>query len=1116
MREVGLLSFCLLVQAVATPLTAAEPSPAPSATNLASNAPASASELEAAVRKLRVLPGFRAQIAAAEPLIQNVTSFAFDEQGRAYVVETHRRRTSVYDIRNHPDWLNDDFSFRTVADRSNFFRKVLIPGNTNLPPRIVVDRNGDGKFDVRDIEVESERLRQLVDQNGDGVMDKATTFAEGFNTSVSGVAAGVLARKGEVFFTCIPDIWLLRDTNNDGVADERKSLASGFGVHISFGGHDLHGLTFGPDGKLYFSIADRGLHVQSGGKTISNPDSGAVLRCNPDGSELELFATGLRNPQELAFDQYGNLWTGENNGDGGDKARWLYVVEGGDYGWHIGWQHLPRMGAWNAEGLWELPATNTATYLLPPVAHIGHGPAGLAFYPGTGLPNGYRNHFFLCDFPGGVHSFAVQGRGAGFEVFDQRQFLWELFPVDVDFGPDGGAYVLDWVQGWEKTGKGRLFRVTEDRALQDPLVAQTKKLLAEGFAQRPPQELGALLGFADKRVRQEAQFELATRGLQTTNLLAQLALGAKDELARIHAIWAIGQVARKDPPAYALLLPLFEDPSAEIRAQAARVLGEGKFGVGAAQLAKAARDENPRVRYFGVLGLGKLGESESSEIIIQALRENNDADPFLRHAAVMALAALNDMNVIEGAARDNSAAVRLGALLALRRLHRPEVAMFLYDQKPQIILEAARAIYDLPIESGLSQLASMINKPSIPKAAMRRALHANYRIGKLENAMALSEFAAATNFIPELRADAIELLGQWRAGIKRDLFVGLWRPVPEREIRAASLTFRSELPKLVGEGPLDVRLAAVEAAARLGIEAISTELSALFTRTNEPPQLRLAALRTMAETKSARLGDALKFAINDPDPAVRKFASSVQVRLNPADPTAAVLRLLETGSVPEKQSAFEVLGTMQGRAVDPVLVMWLDRVVSGKAPRELHLEILEAAERRDDPMIKAQLQRFNQSRSRDSLSFYSEVLLGGDAELGKKVFLERADVACLRCHKLQGAGAGGDVGPDLTGVGKRLTREQIAESIVFPNAAITAGYENLLISMKGGATHAGFLRKEDAEFVYIQSPEDGPLKIPKAEIENLDLGLSSMPVDIAGMLSKRDLRNLVEFLSGQK
>jgi hypothetical protein len=62
----------------------------------------------------------------------------------------------------------------------------------------------------------------------------------------------------------------------------------------------------------------------------------------------------------------------------------------------------------------------------------------------------------------------------------------------------------------------------------------------------------------------------------------------------------------------------------------------------------------------------------------------------------------------------------------------------------------------------------------------------------------------------------------------------------------------------------------------------------------------------------------------------------------------------------------------------------------------------------------------------------------------------------------------------------------------------------------------GLLKKEDAEYVYIESAEDGALKVPKAEIENLDLGLSSMPPEIATALSKRDLRNLIEYLASLK
>jgi quinoprotein glucose dehydrogenase len=287
----------------------------------------------------------------------------------------------------------------------------------------------------------------------------------------------------------------------------------------------------------------------------------------------------------------------------------------------------------------------------------------------------------------------------------------------------------------------------------------------------------------------------------------------------------------------------------------------------------------------------------------------------------------------------------------------------------------------------------------------------------------------------------------------------------------------------------------------------------IFTNRAENASLRVESLRTLGALKSPNLGAALKFAIAEPDPEIRKAASTLQAKTLPSDALSVVLRMLEQGIMPEKQSAIEVLGTMENRTVDPVLLMWLDRVISRKAPRELELEILEAAGKRKDPLLKSHLERFNAARSKDPLANNRETLAGGDPELGKKIFFERQDVQCMRCHKLDGTG--GVVGPDLTGVGKRLTREELLESILLPNQKISKGYENLVIRMIGGATHVGLLRNEDAAHIYIESPEDGTLKIPKAEIENLDLGLSSMPPEIATALSKRDLRNLIEFLATQ-
>ena len=150
------------------------------------------------------------------------------------------------------------------------------------------------------------------------------------------------------------------------------------------------------------------------------------MRCNPDGSNLEVFATGLRNPQELAFDDYGNLFTGDNNSDSGDQARWVYVVEGGDSGWRMATSTSTIAARGTAKKLWHPHIDGQAAYIVPPVANVADGPSGLAYYPGIGLPEKYRGPFFLVDFRGGAAEAAcmpsrVKPKGAGFELAERRR-----------------------------------------------------------------------------------------------------------------------------------------------------------------------------------------------------------------------------------------------------------------------------------------------------------------------------------------------------------------------------------------------------------------------------------------------------------------------------------------------------------------------------------------------------------------------------------------------------------------------------------------------------------------------------------------------------------------------
>ncbi|HLX64223.1 MAG TPA: HEAT repeat domain-containing protein, partial [Planctomycetota bacterium] len=545
--------------------------------------------------------------------------------------------------------------------------------------------------------------------------------------------------KGSVYYTCIPNLWRLQDTKGTGTAGVKTILRSGFGVRIAYLGHDLHGLALGPDGKLYFSVGDRGYNVNVGGKQIDGHDRGAVFRCNPDGSEFEIFATGLRNPQKLAFDKYGNLFTADNNADLGDSARWVYVVEGGDSGWRCGYQFIQKpnpLGMWTSEKMWYEFHEGQPAFIVPPIKQLGTGPSGIAYFPGTGcLPARYADHFFYCDYigNGGVFSFSVKAKGAGFEYVEDkdREFFWKTQATDICFGIDGAAYSCVWVGGINHSGKGRIYRILDPTMKDDAAVLGTKKLLSEGFDKRAPEECAKLLAHSDQRVRQGAQFALVEKGVAAIPVFIE-ALKTQNQLARIHAIWGLGQIAHDaaysklsaderdknlskpwDEKALETLPALFEDKDAEVVAQAARICGDGRFAKAHDGLIKLLAHESLRVRFFAAYGLGKLQSSAAIEPLCAALRENADKDAFVRHACVMALYWIAEKypELVIAKGEDASSPVRMAVLLVLRRMEDARIARFLKDKSPLLVLEAARAINDVPIPAAFPELAALAVPP---------------------------------------------------------------------------------------------------------------------------------------------------------------------------------------------------------------------------------------------------------------------------------------------------------------------------------------------------------------------------------------------------------------------
>ncbi|MCP4836147.1 MAG: hypothetical protein GY895_15440, partial [Phycisphaera sp.] len=286
--------------------------------------------------------GFSLRELGREPMIQDPVAIEVAPDGAVLIAETERTLRGVTDNRYAPWHLEDDLQSETVEDRLDYMRRWA------------------HKFEggMASYSSHPDRVRRAVDTDGDGLIDESTIFAGGFQDPLDGIGAGVMVVDGEVWYANIPHLWRLSDEDRDGVAESREPIHSGFGVRFSLYGHDMHGLVAGPDGRIYWSLGDRGYHVETAdGRILADPRAGAVFRCERDGSNLEVFATGLRNPQELAFNARGDLFTGDNTSDAGDRARIVFVAQDGETGWTMEYQTLEGdnlRGPWEQERIWEV------------------------------------------------------------------------------------------------------------------------------------------------------------------------------------------------------------------------------------------------------------------------------------------------------------------------------------------------------------------------------------------------------------------------------------------------------------------------------------------------------------------------------------------------------------------------------------------------------------------------------------------------------------------------------------------------------------------------------------------------------------------------------------------
>lgn len=448
-------------------------------------------------------------------------------------------------------------------------------------------------------------------------------FAEGFRAIF-----GMAWHDGALYVSHMPYLSVIRDTDGDGKADSRNDLFKDLGVVDNKGlnDHIVSGIQFGIDNRLYISTGDKGIPRATGpdGRTAQVVGGGTV-RCKPDGTEIEVFSTGTRNHLEPNLDARDNLFTYDNTDDGdGWWTRVTHHVDGGYHGYPYDYHDQPDR-------------------FLDRMAEYGGGsPCGGVVYKEDAWPAKYRGRALWAEWgKRKVSAFAFEPAGASFQVKDVIEMAepgdaGEFRPLDLALSHDGKTlYVADWgMGGWgSKTEKvGRVYAITyKGPAIptrrrgsdSDPIPAQIEQLDHPSFNER-----------------MRAQGALLKQGKAALSpAVAALADPKADPVALRHLVWVVDGIAGGTPEATGPLTAALRSPVADVRAQAARALGERRVKVGASTVTGLLKDTDPTVRLQAIIALGRIGDPRSVPALVPIL---TDPDRYLAFSARQAIRRLGD------------------------------------------------------------------------------------------------------------------------------------------------------------------------------------------------------------------------------------------------------------------------------------------------------------------------------------------------------------------------------------------------------------------------------------------------------------------------------------------
>ena len=478
-----------------------------------------------AAANMKLPPGFKATVFAAEPDVQNPIAMAWDARGRLWVAENY-----------------------TYAERARKF-------DLNLRDRILIfeDKDGDGHFDTR--KVFTDEVQML------------TSIEVGF---------------GGVWVMCPPQLFFVPDRNGDDVPDGAPEVVlDGFAVPSENYHGFANGLRFGPDGWLYgrcgaSAPGEIGIPGTPFEKRI--PMRGTMWRYHPQRKVFEALSCGTTNPWGHDWNEVGELFfINTVNGHlwhdfaGAHFVR-PHTIDPNPRAYALIDQHADHWHFDTAQG-WSKSRGGTAD-----AYGGGHAHVGMMIYLGDNWPAEYRGRLFTLNLHGRrANQEILERNGSGYVGRHGADFFLANDPwfrgMELSYGPDGGVFVLDWSdtgECHESTGvhrtSGRIYKLA---------YGEPKRVDVGDLAKLSESDLVKLHTHANEWFVRQARLELAARAVAGRGLgtekkeLRELFEKQAEIVVNLRALWSLYTIGAADD---AFLRAQLRHPNEHVRTWAIRLL----------------------------------------------------------------------------------------------------------------------------------------------------------------------------------------------------------------------------------------------------------------------------------------------------------------------------------------------------------------------------------------------------------------------------------------------------------------------------------------------------------------------------------------------------------------